>query len=161
MQHYRYNKNLTNETKYLGYAKKDDGSADTTKAYIDNTDPQCFALDYDSLVYGVNLALAKLGNDIANIDGFEDFKTGRFAYFTITEGVLKFWYNKKLDKSTTTSKETTDATTGNVTTTTTKYEWSTRNDILFSPSFTSSLAMIFLALFLMKNNIQITKVGGE
>ena len=89
---------LTKETKCLGYAKKDDESADTTKAYIDNTDPQCFILDCDSFLGGVNLVLQKLGNDIAKIDGFEDFKTGRFAYFTITNGVLRFNYNKNLDR---------------------------------------------------------------
>ena len=46
VQHYKYNIDLTNKTKYLDYAKKDDGSADTTKAYIDNTDPTvlCFGL---------------------------------------------------------------------------------------------------------------------
>ena len=59
MQHYKYNKDLTNETKYLGYAKKDDESTDTTKAYIDNTDPQCFVLDYDTFLFGVNLTFQK------------------------------------------------------------------------------------------------------
>ena len=93
MQHYKYNKDLTNETRYLGYAKKDDGSADTTKAYIDNTDLQCFVLDYDSLLYGVNLALTKLSGDIANTDGFEDFKITSLTHFNIINGVLRFYYN--------------------------------------------------------------------
>ena len=79
-------------------------------------------MDYDSLVYGVNLTIEKLGDDIARIDGFEDFKTGRFVYFTIYNGVLRFNYNNKLDKATTSSINRTDATTGDVTTTTTKYE---------------------------------------
>ena len=89
VQHYKYNNEKTNEIKYLGYAKKD-GSADTTKAYIDNTDPQCFVLDYDSLLYGVNLAIEKLGDDIAKIDGFEDFKSTRFAYFSVNNEYLNF-----------------------------------------------------------------------
>ena len=59
VQQYKYNKDKTNETKYLGYAKKDDGSTDTTKAYIDNTDPQCFVLDYGSFLFGVNLTFQK------------------------------------------------------------------------------------------------------
>ena len=50
VQHYKYNIDLTNKTKYLDYAKKDDGSADTTKAYIDKTDQQCFVLDCNSFL---------------------------------------------------------------------------------------------------------------
>ena len=42
IQHYKYNDERTNLTKYLGYAKKDDGTDETTKAYINNTDEQCF-----------------------------------------------------------------------------------------------------------------------
>ena len=64
IQHYKYNDNMTNVTKYLGYAKKDDGTDDTTKAYINNTDEQCFVFDYETFMFGINYAINKIREKI-------------------------------------------------------------------------------------------------
>lgn len=134
VQHYKYNKDKTNLTKYLGYAKKDDGTDDTTKAYINNTDEQCFVFDYGAFLYAVNLAIEKICSDLSEKECFEDFKKTRIAYFTLDNGDLIYFANKRLNTPYTSTETATDAA-GNVTTITKVYEINKYgyNDILFSP----------------------------
>ena len=78
LQHHRYSDD--NKTKYLGYAKDSDGKVDDTKAFIDNTDEQCFVYSYENFLLGVNLALEKITNDLSENECPEDFKQNHLAY---------------------------------------------------------------------------------
>ena len=49
-------------------------------------------------MYGINLTLEKLGNDIASIDGFEDFKTSYLAYFNVNMEYLDLFITKIWDR---------------------------------------------------------------
>ena len=79
-----------NDTKYLGYAKKKDGTTDTHKAYIDNTDEQCFVYSYENFLDAINKTLKDLTNSLCiKNTGWAQFYGKDLIYFKLNNGLLE------------------------------------------------------------------------
>ena len=88
LQHHRYSDD--NKTKYLGYAKDNNGKVDDTKAFMDNTDEQCFVYSYENFLNGVNLALRSCTEQINDRDKLKGAFPENQIWFQLNNGLLQF-----------------------------------------------------------------------
>ena len=147
VQHHRYYSYAINQTKYLGYAKHDNGDVANYLAYIDNTDEQCFVYSYETFLIGVNQTIQKLTGMIAEAAKQYNLTGTRMYYFSLVNGLLRFCMTKYGYDLVVDEQTVTDPQTGN---TINRYlEWyPTRFDIQFSPELYKYLGNGFPCSFL-------------